>query len=285
MDDINLEVVDRLATVTINRPAQRNSMTLAMWREMARLFERLSADSEVRGIVLTVGHPDVAVAIDVHPVREDEHALGEARNQLARRVELEDRWEGGHLARRAIETRIRATALADPDAPAVAIDLDRATLEHIPGASSFRLRLAALARELGDWSTALEALEYAAQILVPGNHDWDCMVAATVLGRWDSVRAAAKRLDLELPDGEGPVELDLGVIRCEFIEASGTTPVQAEGRKLTFEPVKTLEPNQKASWTVRVKANAVGDVRNEVELTSDYLTSPVPEQEPTRIIQ
>lgn len=102
-----------------------------------------------------------------------------------------------------------------------AMALDEETLQAYPGATSFRLRLAAVARELGEWNTALEALERAAEALPPGNHDWDCMVAATVLGRWDSVRAAANRLDLELPDGEGPVELDLGVIRCEFIEPSG----------------------------------------------------------------
>jgi tetratricopeptide (TPR) repeat protein len=101
------------------------------------------------------------------------------------------------------------------------VALDRATLDQHPGATAFRLRLAAVARELGEWSTALEALERAAEILPPGNHDWDAMVAATVLGRWDSVRAAAERLGIALPDTDGPIELDMGVIRCEFVEASG----------------------------------------------------------------
>lgn len=50
-------VVDRsdpaIAIVTINRAARRNAMTLAMWRELGRLFGVLSADEDVRAIVLT----------------------------------------------------------------------------------------------------------------------------------------------------------------------------------------------------------------------------------------
>ena len=50
-------LVDRadpaIAVVTINRAQRRNAMTLAMWREMARTFQRLGAEPEVRAIVLT----------------------------------------------------------------------------------------------------------------------------------------------------------------------------------------------------------------------------------------
>lgn len=70
----------------------------------------------------------------------------------------------------------------------------------------------------------------------------------------------------------------------EFLEARGTTEVQAEGKTLTFQPIKTLGPNEKAQWTVRVKANSEGDVRNQIELTSEYLDQPVSEYEPTRVI-
>jgi tetratricopeptide (TPR) repeat protein len=110
--------------------------------------------------------------------------------------------------------------------PARVIALDQETAAQAPAATAFRLRLAAVARELGEWSTALDALERLAEFLPPGNHDWDQMVAATILGRWASVRAAARRLQLELPGTEDaheddPVELNLGVIRCEFVEPSG----------------------------------------------------------------
>ena len=40
-----------------------------------------------------VGHPDVAVAVDVNAVREQQHSGAEALHQLAGRIELEDRVE------------------------------------------------------------------------------------------------------------------------------------------------------------------------------------------------
>src|SRR2546430_17577121 len=41
-----------------------------------------------RRIVLAVGHPHVAVAIDVDPVREDQHAAAETLHDLPVRVEF-----------------------------------------------------------------------------------------------------------------------------------------------------------------------------------------------------
>ena len=42
-----------LATVTINRPRQRNAIDFAMWGELARLFAELDADRDIRAVVLT----------------------------------------------------------------------------------------------------------------------------------------------------------------------------------------------------------------------------------------
>ena len=42
-----------VAVVTLNRPAQRNALTLAMWRELAALVEDLGGDTALRAIVLT----------------------------------------------------------------------------------------------------------------------------------------------------------------------------------------------------------------------------------------
>ncbi len=50
-------LVDRsnpaVAVVTINRPKRRNAMTLAMWHEIGRIFDRLGADRDVRAVILT----------------------------------------------------------------------------------------------------------------------------------------------------------------------------------------------------------------------------------------
>ena len=39
--------------VTINRAQKRNAMTLAMWRELGNIFNRLGAEPDVRAIILT----------------------------------------------------------------------------------------------------------------------------------------------------------------------------------------------------------------------------------------
>jgi len=88
--------------------------------------------------------------------------------------------------------------------------------------------------------------------------------------------------------GSGP---DKNVqIKCKlpeqfkFVDSDGPTKAKADGQTITFGPIDQLGPKEKVSWTLRVKAEKPGDVRNEIELTSDYLQKPVPELEPTRVI-
>ena len=52
-DYILLDRQPPLATVTINRPRQRNAINFAMWEELARLFAELDADRDIRAVVLT----------------------------------------------------------------------------------------------------------------------------------------------------------------------------------------------------------------------------------------
>ena len=49
---ILLHQADAIATVTINRPAQRNAISFAMWGQLADLMRRLDADPAVRCIVI-----------------------------------------------------------------------------------------------------------------------------------------------------------------------------------------------------------------------------------------
>ena len=69
-----------------------------------------------------------------------------------------------------------------------------------------------------------------------------------------------------------------------FVSGNGPTEVKADGQKVDLGTIEMLAPRAKATWTIRVKANKVGDLRNKVELTSKYLTEPLPELEPTRVI-
>jgi enoyl-CoA hydratase/carnithine racemase len=44
---------DSIAVVTLNRPARRNAVSLAMWRELQLIFRRLSDARDVRLVILT----------------------------------------------------------------------------------------------------------------------------------------------------------------------------------------------------------------------------------------
>jgi len=44
---------DGVALVTLDRPAKRNALSLAMWREIARLFAELGERKDIRAVILT----------------------------------------------------------------------------------------------------------------------------------------------------------------------------------------------------------------------------------------
>ncbi|RMH25487.1 MAG: DUF11 domain-containing protein [Planctomycetota bacterium] len=70
-----------------------------------------------------------------------------------------------------------------------------------------------------------------------------------------------------------------------FVSATGATNVAANGKTITFSPVGTLGVGQQAAWRIVVKADAAGDVRFRIEMTSDNLTSPVIETEATNLYE
>ena len=47
MESLLLSNANGVATLTINRPAQRNAITLEMWRSLAEITARLDQDSSV----------------------------------------------------------------------------------------------------------------------------------------------------------------------------------------------------------------------------------------------
>jgi enoyl-CoA hydratase/carnithine racemase len=65
MPDIDVRVDHAIATVTLDRSTQRNAMTLAMWRELARLFGELGRDGAVRVIMLTGAGGHFSVGADI----------------------------------------------------------------------------------------------------------------------------------------------------------------------------------------------------------------------------
>ena len=86
-----------------------------------------------------------------------------------------------------------------------------------PAATEPRRLFAELAREAGELDVALEELaRLTAEGTEPGPADWDRMTVATLLGRWDRVRASAARLELDVPPGEGPIETGGGLCRVKL---------------------------------------------------------------------
>ena len=52
-DHILLDSASPVATVTFNRPSQRNAISFVMWREFADIMQKLDADRSVRAVVIT----------------------------------------------------------------------------------------------------------------------------------------------------------------------------------------------------------------------------------------
>ena len=65
MPDILVTRQDSVAIVSLNRPAVRNAVTLAMWRELAMIYSKLADDDEVRAIVLAGSGADFSVGADI----------------------------------------------------------------------------------------------------------------------------------------------------------------------------------------------------------------------------
>jgi enoyl-CoA hydratase/carnithine racemase len=63
--DIECTIENGVATVTLNRPASRNAMTLSMWKDVARIFWEMGKKRDVRTIVLTGADGNFSVGADV----------------------------------------------------------------------------------------------------------------------------------------------------------------------------------------------------------------------------
>jgi len=70
-----LSIDGPVATLTINRPAKRNALTVAMWRELAELCAELDADPGVRVLVVTGAGPSFCAGADISSLSEDEAVL------------------------------------------------------------------------------------------------------------------------------------------------------------------------------------------------------------------
>ena len=65
MPDVLYEVADRVATITLNRPARRNALTGPMLDDLAEKVRLADADPGVRAIVLTGAGEGFCAGLDL----------------------------------------------------------------------------------------------------------------------------------------------------------------------------------------------------------------------------
>lgn len=66
-----------------------------------------------------------------------------------------------------------------------------------------------------------------------------------------------------------------------FVNAKGPTKEKVDGKKILFDPIKTLGPGQSATYNVTVRGNKSCDTRFGVSVLSDQVKEPVIEEEST----
>ena len=65
MTDLQLDVADGLAVVTLNRPDKKNAITMEMRIGLWETFDQLAEDDSVRGVILTGAGSDFCAGMDV----------------------------------------------------------------------------------------------------------------------------------------------------------------------------------------------------------------------------
>lgn len=70
MADVEVSVEGTTAVVTLNRPSTRNAVTLAMWKEIARIFHAFGSNNGVRAVLLTGSGANFSVGADVSEFSE-----------------------------------------------------------------------------------------------------------------------------------------------------------------------------------------------------------------------
>ncbi|MEM7228305.1 MAG: hypothetical protein AAF432_05740 [Planctomycetota bacterium] len=69
------------------------------------------------------------------------------------------------------------------------------------------------------------------------------------------------------------------------VSSGGATNSNVTGRTITFAPIPSLAPKERAEFRIVVRADAAGDTRFKVTMTSDELNRPVEETEATNLYE
>ena len=85
VEDIVVEEAGGLAVITLNRPAKRNAVSLAMWRRLAEIFSGFTSGGGPRAVILTGagGHFCAGADISEFPTVRANAAMGKVYEEAA----------------------------------------------------------------------------------------------------------------------------------------------------------------------------------------------------------
>ena len=142
-----------------------------------------------------------------------------------------------------------------------------------PGSDGLRWMWLHAASETGDWAAVRDRV---AELLPEAREEeaeglrWSRLMAATALGDWATVRATAAEVGMELPEGDGPVDVDIAPVTLVFgprdeVAAVRTGPVTARvvgiaregeqraGAVVLFDPFPLDEPEEDLPLRLRAR--------------------------------
>jgi uncharacterized repeat protein (TIGR01451 family) len=67
------------------------------------------------------------------------------------------------------------------------------------------------------------------------------------------------------------------------LAAEGPVRYKVDGQRVVFEPLKQLAPKGDATFTIKVKATEPGDLRMQVQVSTDEIREPITKEESTRV--
>ena len=73
--------------------------------------------------------------------------------------------------------------------------------------------------------------------------------------------------------------------QLQYLSSEGPTEASAEGQVIRFTPLKTLNAEDEVEYRLKAKAVGVGDIRFQLELTTDQSPEPIRETESTNLYE
>jgi tetratricopeptide (TPR) repeat protein len=112
---------------------------------------------------------------------------------------------------KALRLNAKASALQEEGRLEEAESAYRAALDANSTSAEIWHNLGVLYKVQGRWQESFEALRKAVDLDASDmGYWWDLGIAATGLEDWDTARKAWKKCEVDLPEGQGPIEADMG---------------------------------------------------------------------------